>query len=115
MLKRRYFKQREEEKKLALERVKILFKLAEQEFPKHPERSHKYAKMILNIVKKVRIRLPKNIKIFICKKCGKYLSPGVNLKVRSKDGYTIYECLSCGSKRRYGYLKEKKGEAVRKK
>ena len=107
MQKRRYFKQRIEEQEIALERVKILFNLAGQEFKKNPERSDRYAKMILNIVKKTRIRLPKNIKLFICKKCNKYLAPGLNLKVRSKHGYTIYECLNCGSKRRYGYLKEK--------
>ena len=104
---RKYFKKREEEKKQALERVKILFDLAKQEFPKHPERSHRYAKMILDIVKKVRIRLPKYIKMFICKECQHFLVPGKNLRVRSEKGFMIYECLDCGNIKKYGYLKEK--------
>ncbi len=104
---RRYFKKREEEKKLALQRAKILFDLAKQEYPKHPERSKRYISMILDLVKKVRIRLPKKIKMFICKDCKQILIPGKNLEVRSQKGFMIYKCLLCGKIKKYGYLKEK--------
>ncbi len=107
MDKRRYYRQRSDEQKIAYERVNVLWKLAEQEYKHHPERSNRYTKMILDIVKKLRIRLPKHIKVFICKKCSHYLISGKNLRVRSKGGYTTYECLDCGAVRRYGYLREK--------
>lgn len=109
MSKRRYFKKREKEKKAALERIKILFKLAKQEFPKHPERAHRYARMINDLVKKVRVRLPKDVKRFICRQCNQLLVPGKNLKVKSSKGFMIYECLNCGNTRKYGYEKEKRG------
>lgn len=108
MSKRRYFKKRLKEKEAALERVKILFKLAKQEYDKHPERAHRYARMINDLVKKVRIRLPKNIKRFICKQCNHLLIPGKNLKIKSNKGFMIYECLNCGNIRKYGYSREQR-------
>jgi ribonuclease P protein subunit RPR2 len=105
---RKYFKKREEEKKAALQRIKMLFALAKQEFPKHPDRAHRYARMINDLIKKVRVRPPKSIRMFICKECNHFLYPGKNLKVKSMKGFMIYECLNCGNIKKYGYTKEKR-------
>ncbi len=109
---RRYFKKRIEESRAALERIKILFALAKQDFKAHPERSHRYVEMILDIVKKVRVKLPSNIKRYICVNCKHLLVPGVNLKVRSDRGFMIYQCLDCGSIKKYGYIREKREKRI---
>ena len=105
---RRYFKKRIEEQQAALDRIKILFALAKQEFNKHPERAHRYASMINNLIKKLRVRPDKSIRRFICKECNHFLMPGKNLKIKSDKGFMIYTCLDCGNIKKYGYLKEKK-------
>jgi len=105
---RKYFPKRAEEKKAALERIKILFKLAKQEYSKHPDRAHRYAKMINDLIKKVRVKPSKDIRHFICKECNHFLMPGKNLKVKSEQGFMIYKCLDCGNIKKYGYVKEKR-------
>jgi len=104
---RKYFKRRDEETRAASDRINILFKLAVQEFPKYPERAHRYAKMINDLVRKVRVRPTNDVRHFICKDCNHFLMPGKNLKVESKKGFMIYTCLDCGSVKTYGYIKEK--------
>ena len=105
---RRYFKKRGEEQQAALDRIKILFSLASQEFKKYPERSHRYAKMINDLIKKVRVRPNKNIRNFICKECGHFLMPGKNLSIKSDQEFMIYTCLDCGNIKKLGYGREKR-------
>ncbi|HLE05760.1 MAG TPA: ribonuclease P protein component 4 [Candidatus Nanoarchaeia archaeon] len=106
---RKYFDRRGDEKKAALERIKVLFALARQEFPKYPDRANRYAEMINNIVKKVRVRPSGDVRHFICKECNHFLMPGKNLRVESVDGFMVYTCLDCGSVKKYGYIREKRG------
>ncbi len=104
---RKYFKTRDEEKKAALERIKMLFALAKQEFLKHPERAHRYGQMINDLIKKIRVRPPKYIRRYVCKECGYYLESGKNLKIKKEGNYLIYTCLNCGKTKKYG-IGEKK-------
>jgi len=107
-MNRKYFKQRFKEQEAAVDRIKVLFDLAKQEFNKHPERSSHYASLIISTAKKMKVRIPSRIKRFICMECNSLLVPGKNLIVRSIDGFMVYQCLKCGNKKKYGYLKEKK-------
>ncbi len=96
-------------RKIALERIYILFELAIKEFKKHPERSHRYAYLIRKIGMKCNVKIPKHIKMWICKKCNKFLMPGANCRVRLvKKPYpmVLITCLECGNKKRYPYIKE---------
>ncbi|MFA5406835.1 MAG: ribonuclease P [Candidatus Nanoarchaeia archaeon] len=104
---RKYFKKREDEQSNALERIRVLFDLARQEFSKSPERANRYARMINEIIKKTRVRPNKSIRHFICSQCNQLLVPGSTLSVKSDDGFMIYTCLNCGNIKKYGYLKEK--------
>ena len=104
----RFAKLKARNKREARERVDILFDLAKQEFNSNPERSHRYARMILDLVQKFRIHLPNNIKRFICKECGHFLMPGENLRVESRGGFMVYSCLDCGNVKKYGYVKEQR-------
>ena len=96
-------------KKIAKERIELLFKYAEKEFKKNPRLSHRYAHLIRKIAQKAQVSLPSRIKKRICKKCGRFLVPGKNLKVRldSKNKMIEYTCLECRNVSRHGYVKEK--------
>lgn len=101
MLKRQKSKQQE----LGLERIKILFDRAGFEFKKHPERSHRYIQLARKIAMRYNIRMPKCLKRKFCKKCYRYLVPGVNCMVRinkTKKVSTV-TCLECRNVMRYPY------------
>ncbi len=65
---------------------------------------------LLEFCRKKRVRIPKSIKRFICKRCKTLLIPGKNLRVRLKDAHLVYKCKECNFIMRYPYLKEKKNE-----
>lgn len=106
MLKRRSKKWQHE---LGLERIKILFDRADFEFKKHPERSHRYIQLARKIAMRYNIRMPKYLKRKFCKKCYRYLVPGVNCRVRTNKAKQVVAitCLKCGNVTRYPYRRGK--------
>jgi len=90
------------------ERIDILFKLADNEFSRHPERSHRYVKLARNISTKYNIKMPLKWRRRFCKNCYKFLKPGQNCKVRLSKGKVHLKCLECGQMMRVPYEKEKK-------
>jgi ribonuclease P protein subunit RPR2 len=96
-------RRREVIKKIANERIQILFRLAEEEFDKHPERSHRYVSLARKISMRHRVRMPKWLKRRICKGCGRFLVYGKNARVRLKNRRTCITCLECGRVMRYPY------------
>ena len=96
------------QKIIAKERIAKLFKLAEEAFPKNPERSNRYVELARKIAMKYNIRIPKELKRRFCKHCYTYLVPGVNCRVRTKKGKVVYYCFNCKKYMRFPYTKEKK-------
>ncbi|MCD6591223.1 MAG: ribonuclease P [Candidatus Aenigmarchaeota archaeon] len=96
--------------RIAKERIKILFTIAENEFDKHPERSKRYIQLAKKIAMRYNIRIPKPLKRKFCKKCFSLLKPGKTARIRtSKDKQSvIITCLMCGHVKRYPYIREKK-------
>jgi len=99
-------KKSEKLQKIALERIHILFDLAKNEIKKHPERSKRYIELMRTIGMRYNVRIPKEMKRQICKKCNSYLLPGYNCKIRSAKKIMLIECLNCGNIMRYPYIKE---------
>ena len=95
--------------KIARERIRILFDLAEKEFGRHPGRSKRYVELARKIGMRYNVRLTKGMKMRFCPKCLSYLKPGVNCRVRTKKDRqaVILTCLGCGFVSRYPYIKEK--------
>lgn len=93
-------------KKIAFERINILYDFAQVE----KDFANRYAELIKAIAAKAKIRIPSHIKRRICKNCNHFLFPGKNLKVRtSKTMKTVnYTCLDCNNIMRFPYAKEKK-------
>ncbi|NJE47822.1 ribonuclease P protein component 4 [Thermococcus sp. GR7] len=113
MSKKKFIRQREqrEKKRIARERVNILFTLAERVFPYEPELANRYVEIALAVQQKAKIRMPKKWKRRYCKKCHSFLVPGVNARVRlrrKRMPHVVVKCLNCGHIMRYPYLKEQK-------
>jgi len=87
--------------RIARERIKILFELADKEFKNHPERSHRYVQLARRIAMRYNVRIPRELKRRICKGCHRYLVPGVNCRVRTSQKMLTITCLNCGRIARY--------------
>ena len=82
-------------KKLALERVTILLKEAEQAFNVDKELANSYVNKARKIAMKVNLKIPSDLKRKFCKHCNSFLVPGKNLRVRTKNKMVVYYCLEC--------------------
>ncbi|MCC7552107.1 hypothetical protein KO317_00380 [Candidatus Micrarchaeota archaeon] len=87
--------------KIAQERIEILFKLAQEEFDKHPERSKRYLELVDKIRTKVNLRLTKEQKKLFCKKCHTLWIKGKTLEIKKCAKLPdIYICKACDTERK---------------
>lgn len=83
-------------KKLALEKIKILFKEAEL----NKEKADRYVKLARKIGMKINLPLPKEFKRKFCKHCNNYFKSG-NYRVRTRNKMVVYYCLNCKKYMKY--------------
>lgn len=97
-------------KRIAKERIALLFKEAGKESGEHPERSKRYVQLARRIGMRYNVRMDKAMKMKFCDKCSSYLKPGVSCRVRTnKDKQAIVvTCLACGFVSRHPYIREKR-------
>jgi len=100
---RRRQKNKDLSKKVAEERILLLFELAEKNFKKHPERTHRYVTLARLIGMHYRVRPAREQKRRICRHCYHYLVPGNNCRIRLKGGMVVTTCFVCGKMSRYPY------------
>ena len=89
-----------EVKRMALNRIKRLFELAE----KRPEMQQRYIELAVKISKRTNTRIPKELKRKICKKCYRLLLPGAKVRLSPTRKTIEYRCV-CGAVRRFRYKK----------
>ncbi len=80
---------------IATERIRILFQQAEEVFPKNKILAHRYVTLARKIAMKVKARIPLELKRKYCAHCYKFLMPGVNSRVRTRERKVIISCLEC--------------------
>jgi len=109
-MSKKFARQREqrEKRRIAGERIDVLFNLAERVFPYSPDLANRYVEIALAVQQKARIRLPRKWKRRYCRKCHSFLVPGVNARVRLRNGHVVIKCLECGHISRYPYIREQK-------
>ena len=83
------------QKEIARERIKELFQEAETIFSRDKSLANRYVTLARKLAMKVKIRIPLELKRRFCKHCYKFLLPGVNARVRTRDGKVIIACLEC--------------------
>ena len=92
------------QKKIAQERIDILFGLAGKDFRKNPQRSRRYVQLARKIGLRYNIRFSKEEKSRFCKSCNTLLLPSMSqVRLDKKTHTRIVKCLHCGSIQRYPY------------
>jgi ribonuclease P protein subunit RPR2 len=86
---------KKEQKAIAKQRIEVLFKQAEIKFPTNKGLANRYVTLARKLSMKVKIKIPLELKRRFCKHCYKYLQPGTNARVRTRDGKIIISCLEC--------------------
>jgi len=87
MVKRLSKKEKREE---VLSRMNELFARARQ----NPSSGTEYVRKARRIGMKVQMPLPRNLKRQFCKHCYIYFTSS-NLRVRTREKYVVYYCLTC--------------------
>jgi len=102
-------KEKEICKKIALERIEILFDLMEKEtLKRNYERANRYLKIAREISTSYNIRL-RGYKIKYCRYCNIFFnSENSRVRLNPKKHRIEIECLKCGKKKYFGYLQEQK-------
>ncbi len=94
---------------LARQRIGRLFTFAAQVVKSDPHLANRYVEIALKISMRTRVRIPKELKRSICRKCNAFLYPGITSRVRiraRRSPHVSVTCLNCGAVRRY-LLKQK--------
>ena len=96
-------------RKVAAERISILYDASVRAFPEDKERSKEYIKTLEEIGRHYKVRIPKEIAACICKKCALPLIEGENLVIRvlARQGRRIYRCSVCGKTNSLAFKKAK--------
>lgn len=105
-------KEKEIQKKIALERIKILFELADKValYERDFELADSHVKKARIIGMRCNVRIPSFLKRKFCKFCHSYLLLGKTSRVRinSAKKRVAVRCLKCGKEMYFPYVKEVK-------
>ncbi len=94
---------KKEQRKIASERITILFQEAKKKFKKNPSLSDRYVVLARKLSMKYKVPFKKEYKKLFCKKCYKFLQPGKTLRTRVKHKVLIFHCNNCGFIKRYPF------------
>ncbi|MEM2124259.1 MAG: ribonuclease P protein component 4 [Methanolinea sp.] len=92
---------RSDARRIARERIAILFARAREVFHAEPHLSDRYISLARRIAMKLRVRLDREYRRQFCHRCYRYLVPGVNARVRIARGKVTVTCLACGHRARF--------------
>ncbi len=97
--------QRDSNRKIALERIEILFELAEKAEDKLADR---YVYLARKIAMRFNLKLPKTLKQKFCHHCYIYFKlDRVTVRTNAKNKAIEYTCSVCSKVTRYGYQRGK--------
>ena len=101
--KRHYGKTRTAVATVARERVDILIGQARQMALKNEKLSRRYVEMARRISERTKVKIPREVKTYLCKGCGIAMVLGHNARLRVHAGNSgiVITCLSCGAVKRY--------------
>jgi ribonuclease P protein subunit RPR2 len=88
-------------KKIAGERIAVLFEQAERIFHQDPEMSNRYVDLARRIAMRQRVRIFRAFRRRFCHHCYAFLVPGENMRVRVHRGNVVVTCRACNRKTRY--------------
>ncbi len=101
-------------RRIAKERMEILFEKAIQIHEKEPKLAQRYVELARRIGMKTRVRIPRKYRRLVCRGCKQFIHPGCTLRVRVKSGgvkHIAFTCLRCGQIVRVPVEKRRMGRA----
>ena len=101
---RRYYgKTRAAVASVARERIEILIDEARKMVKDNEVLSRRYVDLAQRISERTKVRIPSELKRYLCKNCGIALVPGTNARIRlhARNSGIVLTCLSCGAVKRY--------------
>ncbi len=102
-------RKKKEERKIASERINVLFSLAEKYgLQGNTHRANRYAQLAWKIGMRYNVQIPSNLKRRYCRGCHTFLRPGVNCRVRLTGDRITMACQNCGRQYRYPFIREKR-------
>lgn len=101
--RRHYGKTRAAVATIARERIEILIKQAKEMALNDEDLSRRYVDLARRISSRTKVRIPGELKRFLCKGCGIALVPGHNVRIRLRahSSGIVVTCLRCGFTKRY--------------
>ena len=79
-------KDKEQTKKIALERIEILLTKADSIYSDDSSLAQEYGEQARKIAMKAKVRIPRKWRFRFCQKCKRFLYPGINAHIRVKAG-----------------------------
>lgn len=86
-------------KRIALQRVKVLFQLAKENIDDRPDLAQRYVEIAKRIAMRTRLHLPREYRLHVCRQCKRFIVPGANARVRLqplREPHVAITCLRCG-------------------
>jgi ribonuclease P protein subunit RPR2 len=85
-------------RRIASERIRILFTLAERFQRTNPERAQRYASLARRIASRNRVHLPRELRRLVCPGCKSYMGPSASrTRIRqTREPHVAITCLRCG-------------------
>jgi len=87
-------------KRVAEERIEILFEEAVKTYPQNPSQAQRYVDLARRIGMRYRVRLPRGFRRLVCRRCKGFMLPGYSCRVRVRSRgqpHVAITCLSCGA------------------
>jgi ribonuclease P protein subunit RPR2 len=112
---RKYKNTQSDIKKIVTERVMHLFIQAENTVEIYPERAKRYVILARKLSTRNKVRLPYGSSRRFCRTCNSFFRHGINLRIRTRDGKQVYQCLECKTIKRFPFYKERKEKRTNKK
>ena len=90
---------RRENKRIALERIFVLFNKAKEIFSKEPELAQYYVNLAKKIRMRYKVKLLIDLRRMSCKHCKSFIFPGINCRIRlqpRREPHVVITCFNCG-------------------
>lgn len=86
-------------REIALKRIERLFDLAIKMLGERSDLSQRYVEIARKISMRVRVRIPREKRMLICRHCKRFIFPGVSARFRlqpRREPHIVITCLYCG-------------------